>query len=442
MTQQLSSPVEPSVVPADPPGFVPRRSAWKNLPLIRQIRTSSGLQRGMLVAGLVIVALFILMAIFARQLAPFEWAQSSDAAGHKFGQQSFPGGEHLMGTTVGSYDVLSRVIWGSQTALVTVVMAVLFSIIVGVLLGLFSGYFGGWVDRILVVVADAVYAFPSLLMAIVLAISINGGKSSFWGGIVATAGSITVVFVPQYFRVIRSEVIRLKAEPFVESARVIGTPTRRILFRHVLRNSTRSLPLILTLNAAEAILTLAALGFLGFGIEPTAAAEWGYDLNRAMADAASGIWWTGLLPGAAIVLLVLGITLVGESLNDLADPRLRIHRVKKKSGRKVKEVDVPLSRAEEVPEFASQEPVVMPRTRPWDRQEPGWGVVPGFDDPEGSTMDAPVPLHEEKEGEGATGPTNPESDSNGDDTPSDQRDHSDDKPDHPKTKGTSNDADK
>jgi peptide/nickel transport system permease protein len=98
------------------------------------------------------------------------------------------------------------------------------------------------------------------------------------------------------------------------------------MFRHVLRNATRTLPLISTLNSSEAILTLAALGFLGFGIEPTSAAEWGYDLNKSLSDVTSGIWWTSLFPGLAIVLTVLGITLVGESLNDLADPRLRTRR--------------------------------------------------------------------------------------------------------------------
>jgi len=146
------------------------------------------------------------------------------------------------------------------------------------------------------------------------------------GGILAAAIAITVVFVPQYFRVVRSEVVRVKAEPFVESAQVIGVPTSRILLRHVLRNSTRSLPVVVTLNASEALLTLAGLGFLGFGIEATAAAEWGYDLNRAVSDVTSGIWWTAIPPGVAIVLVVLGITLVGESLNDLSDPRLRTRR--------------------------------------------------------------------------------------------------------------------
>jgi peptide/nickel transport system permease protein len=144
--------------------------------------------------------------------------------------------------------------------------------------------------------------------------------------VLAAAVSITVVFVPQYFRVVRSEVLRVKAEAFVESARVIGASTNRIMFRHVLRNSTRTLPLIVTLNAAEAISTLAALGFLGFGIEPTAAAEWGFDLNKSISDVAAGIWWTAIPPGLAIVSVVLGITLIGESLNDLADPRLRARR--------------------------------------------------------------------------------------------------------------------
>jgi peptide/nickel transport system permease protein len=106
----------------------------------------------------------------------------------------------------------------------------------------------------------------------------------------------------------------------------VGTGVIRIMFRHVLRNATRSLPLIITLNASEAIFTLAALGFLGFGIEPNSAAEWGYDLNKSISDVTSGIWWTSIFPGMAIVLVVLGVTLVGESLNDLADPRLRTRR--------------------------------------------------------------------------------------------------------------------
>lgn len=295
------------------------------LPIVHQYRQSVGLQRGMLTAGLVICAVFVLAAILAPVLAPYGFAQLS-ADGERFGAQQPPSAEHLLGTTVGGYDVLSRVIWGSQTALLVIVVAVLLSIFIGILLGVVSGYLGGWLDRILVVIADAVYAFPTLLLAIVTAIVISGGRSSLLGGIFAAAISITVVFIPQYFRVIRAETIRIKSEAFVESAKVIGASSGRIMFRHVLRNATRTLPVIFTLNASEAILTLAGLGFLGFGIEPTAGAEWGYDLNRSIADVSSGIWWTSIFPGTAIVLVVLGITLVGESLNDLADPRLRTRR--------------------------------------------------------------------------------------------------------------------
>lgn len=297
-------------------------SIWSRLPLIHQLRQSVGWQRGMLVVGLVIIVVFLLTAALAPWLAPFGFDQLRDEDG-TFGAQLPPNAQHLLGTTVGGYDVLSRVIWGAQTAVLVIVIAVLLSIFAGVLLGLVSGYFGGWLDRVLVVVCDAIYAFPSLLLAIVMSIVLSGGKSSLFFGILAAAISITVVFIPQYFRVIRSETVRIKAEAFVESAKVIGASNARVMFRHVLRNSTRTLPLILTLNASEAILTLAGLGFLGFGIEPTSAAEWGFDLNKSISDVAAGIWWTSIFPGTAIVLVVLGITLVGESLNDLADPRLR-----------------------------------------------------------------------------------------------------------------------
>jgi peptide/nickel transport system permease protein len=299
-----------------------RKPLLDRLPVSSHIRQSVGLQRTMLLAGVVLCAVFVVTAVFAPLLAPYGYSQISDAAG-SFPAQAEPGGKHLWGTTVGGYDVLSRVIWGSQTAAAVIVAAVLMSIFLGVFLGLVSGYFGGWLDRVLVVIADAIYAFPTLLVAIVMSIAINKGQSGFWGGILACGFAITAVFVPQYFRVVRAETIRLKAEPFVESAQVVGASSARIIGRHIFANATRTLPLIFTLNASEAILTLAGLGFLGFGIEPSSAAEWGFDLNKAMSDASSGIWWTGVFPGVAIVLTVLGLTLMGESINDLNDPRLR-----------------------------------------------------------------------------------------------------------------------
>ncbi|MET9383593.1 ABC transporter permease [Streptomyces sp. NPDC002928] len=292
----------------------------RRLPL--PLRASAGVQRAMLVTGVVLTGLFVLTALVGPLVAPYDYAQLHDSGG-LFGSQQHPGAGHPLGTTIAGYDVLSRTVWGARTALEIILAALLLSVVPGTVLGLASGYLGGRLDRLLVGVADALYAFPPLLLAIVMSIVISGGQSSLVGGLGAAACAVAVSFVPQYFRVVRAEVIRVKAEPFVDAARVIGTGTWRIMFRHVLRNSVRTLPLIFTINASEAILTLAGLGFLGFGIEPNSAAEWGYDLNRSVADVTSGLWWTAIPPGLAIVLTVLGTTLLGESLTDLADPRLR-----------------------------------------------------------------------------------------------------------------------
>ena len=177
-----------------------------------------------------------------------------------FGRQQAPSAEHWFGTTVGGTDVLSRVIYGARTAVVVILLAVILSGIIGVPLGLVSGYLGGWVDRVLVLVMDALYSFPSLLLAIVVAIVLSGGTSGAFSGIMAAAISITVVFIPQYFRLIRNATIAVKVEPYVDAARVVGARTPRILTKHIFSNVTSSLPVIATLNASEAILTLAGLG--------------------------------------------------------------------------------------------------------------------------------------------------------------------------------------
>ena len=299
-------------------------AVWSRLPVISQIRSSRGVQRAMLLTGTFLTLLVVLVAAFAAVLAPYRYDQLGEGSA-LFGSQQPPSRQHLLGTTVTGYDVLSRTLWGTRTACEIIILALVVSLTVGVVLGLLAGYLGGRLDQVLTGAADAMYAFPSLLLAIVISIIVSQGRSSLVGGLTAAALSVSVVFIPQYLRVVRAEVVRVKAEPFVEAARVIGTGPVRIMVRHVLRNATRTLPLIITINASEAILTLAALGFLGFGIEPNSAAEWGYDLNKSVPDVTAGIWWTSVFPGAAIVLTVLGITLLGESLNDLADPRLR-HR--------------------------------------------------------------------------------------------------------------------
>ena len=301
---------------------VPRR---RTLPGLGLLRSTHGLQRATLIAGLVLVAGFILVALFAPLLARYGFAQTS-ADGVDFVRQQAPSAQHWFGTSVRGEDVYSRVIYGARTALMVIVLSLAISLVVGVVLGLVSGYLSGWLDRILVLVMDALYAMPSLLLAIVVSVVVAAGQSGTLGGILSAAVAIMAVFVPQYFRVVRNATVAIKAEPFVDAARVTGASTSRILFRHILSNVTSSLPVIVTLNGAEAILTLAGLGFLGFGIEPTKAAEWGYDLNKALSDVSNGIWWTAVFPGAAIVLVVLGMTLVGESVNEALNPLLRTRR--------------------------------------------------------------------------------------------------------------------
>jgi ABC-type dipeptide/oligopeptide/nickel transport system permease subunit len=297
----------------------PRR---RGFPGVALIRSTHGLQRAMLLSGLVVIVVFVVVAVFAPLIAPYGF-NADRANGVIFGTQQPPSAAHWFGTTVGGQDVLSRVIFGARTALTVIVLAVAISLTVGAPLGVISGYVGGKVDRVLVLVTDALYAFPSLLLAIVVSIMITGGRSTPIGGIIAAALSITVVFVPQYFRVVRNQTVSVKHEPFVDAARITGAKPGRIMFRHVLPNVSQTIPVLATLNASEAILTLAGLGFLGFGIEPSAAAEWGYDLNKALSDATNGIWWTGVYPGLAIVIVVAGVTLVGESLNDILNPMLR-----------------------------------------------------------------------------------------------------------------------
>ncbi|HEV8623496.1 MAG TPA: dipeptide/oligopeptide/nickel ABC transporter permease/ATP-binding protein, partial [Acidimicrobiia bacterium] len=194
-----------------------------------------------------------------------------------------------------------------------------FALVIGVPLGLVSGYTGGRLDRVLVLVMDALYAFPSLLLAIVAAFALQ----RFVGpGVPAAALSISVIYIPQYFRVVRNHTLAVREEAFVDAARAMGAPKRVIIVRYVAANVLQSVPVIFTVNAADAVLTLAALGFLGYGV-PQRTAEWGYDIGNAISDVGTGAWWTSTFPGLAIVGLVTGLSLLGEGVNDILNPRLR-----------------------------------------------------------------------------------------------------------------------
>ena len=293
--------------------------------LFSPFRTTTGLARWLLVTGLLITAVFIVMALFAPWIAPYDFNQRG-VGGEKFPKMTAPGGDHLFGTNDQFYDVLSRVVYGARTALVVVTLSILLSVGIGMPLGLVSGYVGGWVDRLLVFVMDALYSFPSLLLAIVFSFLLRGPLG---GSVVAVALSLTAIYIPQYFRVVRNTTVSARESTYIEAARAIGAKDGTIMGRYLFGNVIQSVPVIGTLNAADAIATLAGLGFLGLGIQPNEAAEWGYDLSRALDDAGAGIWWTSFFPGMAIVLLVVGLTLVGEGLNETVNPTLRKRRLSK-----------------------------------------------------------------------------------------------------------------
>jgi peptide/nickel transport system permease protein len=280
---------------------------------------SRGLPRWLLWTGAALTLLFVVLAVFADWIAPYGFNQYI-AHGVRFPQQGAPSAVHWFGTTVDSEDVLSRVVYGARTSIEVVLLAVCFSIAIGVPVGLVSGYFGGWLDRVLVLVNDSIFAFPYLLLAIVIAFLLQG---SVGGGVITAAIAITVVYIPQYFRVVRNTVLSVREEPYVEAGRALGARPRTVIRRYVFANVIQSVPVVASLNAADAILTLAGLSFLGIGMDPSVAAEWGYDVSRGIADAQAGFWWTGIFPGLAIILLVMGLTLVGEGLNDTLNPLLR-----------------------------------------------------------------------------------------------------------------------
>jgi peptide/nickel transport system permease protein len=291
--------------------------------LTKPFTQTTGFARWMLVVGIVITGVFVVCAIFAPWIAPYDFAQAS-ADGQRFPKAAPPSGDHPFGTDRLFFDVLSRVVWGARTALEVVVLSLLFCVIIGVPLGIVSGYFGGWPDRVLVLIMDAMFAFPSFLLAVVFSFLLT---ELIGGSVVAVALSLTAVYVPQYFRVVRSTTVSAKEATYVEAARAIGAKDGVIMRRYVFGNVVQSVPVLGTLNAADAIVTLAGLGFLGLGIQPTDASEWGYDLNRALDDVAADVWWTSLYPGLAIVFLVTGLTLVGEGLNETLNPTLRRRRL-------------------------------------------------------------------------------------------------------------------
>jgi ABC-type dipeptide/oligopeptide/nickel transport system permease subunit len=296
--------------------------------ILQPWREGAGAQAKILfVSGAVIVLAFVLMAIFAPLLAPDDpTALSAD-------YRQPPSWRHPFGTSKLGFDIWSQSVFGARIALEVVLVSTLLAAIIAVPLGLVSGYLGGALDRTLVLVMDSIYAFPGLLVAIIVSSIVRPqrfiapifpGAAKDFAPVVAVALSISVVYIPQYYRVIRNHVVSVKEEPFVEAARAIGAKPRTIMGRYIFFNVVQSVPVILTLNAADAILTLAGLGFLGYGLPPPTP-EWGYNLSQSASEIllTPPYWWTSVFPGLMIVALVLGITLLGEGINDIWNPLLR-----------------------------------------------------------------------------------------------------------------------
>jgi peptide/nickel transport system permease protein len=225
---------------------------------------------------------------------------------------------HLMGTDHQGRDVFSRVLHGTSTSLQIMSIAVFVALLVGFPLGLFSGYRGGRIDRLLVLVMDSLYAFPGLLLAGLIAVLI--GK-----GVVNIGLAVTVIYIPLYFRATRSHVLSAREELYVEAARALGAKPGRILWKYIAANVLVAIPVIFSLSAADAVLTAAGLSYLGLGVEaPTP--DWGLDLSAAANQIGVGIWWTSVFPGLIIVILTIGLSFLGEGLNDIINPALRRRR--------------------------------------------------------------------------------------------------------------------
>ena len=311
---------------------------------LRPWRRANPMARRLVILGMLITLVFAFLAAFPQLVAPYGETQYRYVVGTGEDPLTQEGrcGEELecediprrlspdegypFGTTSGRFDVFSRVVWGARVAFSIVVLSTVLAMGIGVPLGLISGYRGGKLDRVLVTFMDAIYVIPGLLLAIIIAFVL---KAYLAPGLISAAAAVGVVYIPQYFRVIRNHTMSVKQEPFVEAARSLGAKPRTIITRYVLFNVIQSVPVIFTLNAADAVLTLAGLGFLGFGV-PYPQAEWGLDVSRAISDVVSGYWWTAFWPGLAIMLLVTGLTLVGEGLNDIINPLLRVKGFKGK----------------------------------------------------------------------------------------------------------------
>ena len=257
--------------------------------------------------GLVIVLFFVLLAVFASSIAPYDPIATSWSAVRKA-----PSAQYLFGTDEIGRDVLSRVIWGARASLMAGLVSVCISMALGVPIGLLAGYVGGWTDSLISRFTDAMLAVPFLILAIALA--------AFLGPSLSNAMiAIGVSAMPVFIRLTRAQVLAVKVEDFVEAARAVGNPHWRIALRHILPNVMPPLIVQSTLAIAAAIIAEASLSFLGLGQQPPAP-SWGSMLNTAK-NYVDNSPWMAIWPGLSIFLLVLSFNLLGDGLRDALDPK-------------------------------------------------------------------------------------------------------------------------
>ena len=268
--------------------------------------------------GLVILIILVLCAILANFIAPNDPNPSPPDLSKNL-KPGFWSEEGIKGMPLGTDAlgrcVLSRIIYGTRVSLSVGFVAVGIAMVLGIFLGVISGYFGGWVVATVLRIVDIMFAFPALLLAIVIVAVIGQGLDK-------AMVAIGIVYTPQMARIIRSSVLYIKEMEYIEVQKAIGSGNLRVILRHVIPNSIAPVIVYGTLMLATAILDAAALGVLGLGAQPPTP-EWGAMLAKSYSYIVSGAWWAATFPGVAILFSVLGLNLLGDGLRDVLDPRLK-----------------------------------------------------------------------------------------------------------------------
>lgn len=219
----------------------------------------------------------------------------------------------LLGTNQIGQDMFSRIIWGTQIALLVAFSSAIFALLVGVPLGLIAGFWSGPLERTLTLIMDSLYSFPGLILAIAIAAVLGPG-------ILNVIIAIATLYVPTYYRIVRGQTLQVKEQLYVEAARSLGAKPVSILLRYILPNVIPSLVVIFSVNVADAILTEAGLAFIGLGLPPDTP-DWGIDL-AAGRNYLRQAWWLVTFPGIMVTTVTLAFSMLGESLSEILNPRL------------------------------------------------------------------------------------------------------------------------